>query len=86
MSNEKRTLLNPGEVLSAVSGLKREKLMYWVLRGYIRTHRETRGKRDYVYFYKEDLPKINQAYRMIVVGGMKDKEAFAKFNGGQLSF
>ena len=86
MSNGERQLLHPGDVLNAISGLKREKLMYWVLKGYIRTHRETRGKRDYVFFYKEDLPKISQVYRMIVIGGMKDKEAFAKFSSGQLSF
>ncbi len=68
MSNGERQLLHPGDVLNAISGLKREKLMYWVLKGYIRTHRETRGKRDYVFFYKEDLPKISQVYRMIVIG------------------
>jgi len=86
MSNGERPLLNPGDVLNAISGLKREKLMYWVLKGYIRTHRETRGKRDYVFFYKEDLPKISEVYRRIVIGGMKDKEAFAKSSSGQLSF
>jgi hypothetical protein len=86
MPSEERVILTPGEVLNAVLGLKREKLMYWALKGYITVKKETRGKRDYFLFYATDLPKIQQAYKLIVIGSMKDKEAFAKLSDGQLRF
>ncbi|MBT6690420.1 hypothetical protein HN903_02545 [archaeon] len=70
--------LGPGEVLEIVEGLKRDKLAYWTNKNYIPREIEQRGKRDYTYYHKKDIKLIQNAYQLIVVGGMKDKEAFER--------
>jgi hypothetical protein len=72
--------LSPIEILEKFPNLKREKLMYWTTKGYLKTKVETKGNRKYNYFYPEDLPKIERAYDLIIVRKMKDCEAFNIIN------
>ena len=70
----------PGDILIAVSGLTRDKLNYWVLKGYIQPIQITKGKSKQVYnnYTNDTLALTKEAYQMIVVDGLKDSKTFER--------
>lgn len=69
-------LLTPGEVLNRIPDLTRDKLNYWLLKGYIKPIIITKGIRRYNFYSEDSFKRIEIASELIIGQGVKDSYAF----------
>lgn len=71
-------IMVPQEVIENIPGLTREKLSYYVNKGYINPEKEKRGSNYFNVFSKEDFLVIKRAFSYIKQFGSQPRIAFEK--------